>query len=195
MTQQDFIPALLARQVILVDEYDQELGTTGLIEAHRGEGLLHRAASALLFRQHKNQLQALLQRRSFAKIVAAGQWANTACGNLAPGEGYRECIDRRLQEELGIVGVELTELSKFHYSVACEDGFSEREMDMVFAGWYDGSVTPNQDEVLETQWAQWENGVDTLVDLDPKNLSPWFTEIFASPEVSDALTNFLKEKL
>ena len=103
-------------QVTLVDEHDEVLGSMDKIEAHRGEGKLHRAISTYLFRpslegrtsspttggHDKRGVELLIQQRSVKKIVGANMWANTVCGNVRPTESYEECAYRRLKEELGI---------------------------------------------------------------------------------------------
>jgi len=136
-------------QVILVDENDRQIGEMDKIEAHRSPARLHRASSVLL---HNFNGEWLIQQRSSNKIVGANQWANTCCGNLRPGENYKQCAKRRLKEELGIIGVELKKLDKFVYQVECNDEFGEYEMDTVFVGQYDNLVTPNPLEVKSIRW-------------------------------------------
>lgn len=157
-------------QVILVDELDHEIGVMDKIEAHRGAGKLHRAISVFLF---DSSGKLLIQQRSNKKIVGAGQWANTCCGNVRPGETYLDCATRRLREELGIIIgrdeslTRLQEVTKFQYQVKCNEEFSEYEMDTVFIGRYDGEVQPNPDEVSATKW------IDLQEILSQKPLAPW----------------------
>lgn len=151
-------------QVILVDPEDREIGVMDKVEAHRGKGKLHRASSVFLFNK-KGEL--LVQQRSEHKLVGALQWANTCCGNVRPGEMYRDCAVRRLREELGIEGVVLSAVAKFEYQVKCNEDFSEYEMDTVFVGHYDGEVRPNPGEVRTYQWIEW----DDL--LEQKPIVPW----------------------
>lgn len=136
-------------QVVLVDPSDQEIGVMDKVEAHRGAGQLHRATSVIL---KNNRGQWLMQQRSQHKIVGAQQWANTCCGNVRPGESYEQCAYRRLYEELGITGVQLTKVGCFQYQVQCNAEFSEHELDTVFVGEYDGPVFPNEDEVMAYRW-------------------------------------------
>lgn len=163
-------------QVILVDSNDQPIGTMDKIEAHRGDALLHRAISVFLF--NKNG-QLLIQQRSRKKIVGADQWANTCCGNVRPGESYEECARRRLREELGITKVEIKPVHTFQYFARCNDEFSEREIDTVFVGEYEGDVMPNPDEVQATDWlpvAEIEAALpaDEPLANDQQHYAPWF---------------------
>jgi isopentenyldiphosphate isomerase len=63
MTNQNLNPL---DQVILVDENDQEIGTMDKVDAHRGDGLRHRAISVFLFNKSG---KLLIQERSQKKNV------------------------------------------------------------------------------------------------------------------------------
>lgn len=159
-------------QVTLVNESDQVIGEMDKIEAHHGDAHRHRAISVYLFRQchpdlavaregsgrnteKLNNLELLIQQRSIKKILGATQWANTVCGNVWPGESYESCAKRRLEAELGITDVDIKPTYKFEYHLACNDQFSEWEIDQVFVGFYDGLVQPNPAEVQDYAWVNW----------------------------------------
>lgn len=169
-------------QVILVDEHDKQLGVLDKVEAHRGQGKLHRAISVFLF---NDEGKLLIQRRSAQKIVAAGQWANTACGNVRPGESYLTCALRRLEEELGIKGVELQEIGKFQYQVEFKNGFSENEIDTVFVGIFSGEVQPNPAEASAVDWIEF---TDLL--KNGRDYAPWVGEIIKQSEITKVLTHY-----
>jgi isopentenyl-diphosphate Delta-isomerase len=166
-------------QVVLVDSQDQELGVMDKVEAHRGEAKLHRASSVFLF---NSSGELLIQQRADVKIVGAGQWANSCCGNVRPGETYEECAHRRLREELGIDGIELQEVHKFEYHIQCNAEFSEWEMDVAFVGAYDGQVRPNPAEVQNYEWKlPQEVAAEMAADnfdinrpIAPTKYAPWF---------------------
>jgi isopentenyl-diphosphate delta-isomerase len=164
--------------VTLVTPDDVVIGTMDKIEAHRGEGKLHRAISVFLFRKNQtDEIELLIQQRSKKKIVGALQWANTVCGNVWPDESYEECAHRRLKNELGITqdtngeSIVLHPVEKFQYQVRCNDEFSENEVDQVFMGWFDGTVVPNPEEVTVTEWVSWEKVCDREV---IKDWASWF---------------------
>lgn len=158
-------------QVILVNRQDRKIGEMDKVEAHRGEGRLHRAISVFLFNT-KGDL--LIQQRSEKKMTCGLQWANTCCGNVRPGETYMQCAHRRLQEELGIVGVKLSKITKFSYSARCSDEFSENEIDTVFTGVYDGELVENPDEVHATRWIAQKDFIHELErDVKKKVFVPW----------------------
>jgi len=163
----------LLDSVILVDEFDHPIGTLDKYEAHRHGAKLHRAVSVYLFRINPvtDQVELLVQQRSAQKIVGAGLWANTVCGNVRPGESYRDCAERRLREELWIPDWKVPTFSiesvyKFQYFVPCTPEFSEREMDCVFVGFWSKKspefeqkkvvqpteIVHNPSEVQATKW-------------------------------------------
>lgn len=180
MTNQD--------QVTLITEQDEVIGTMDKIEAHRGDGKLHRASSVFLFKKSEDgEVELLVQQRSDKKIVGAGQWANTVCGNVWPEESYEACAKRRLRFELGIEEAgELKDVTTFRYQAKCNEEFSENEIVHIFAGWFDGEVKPNPDEVADTQWVKWE-----AIDANVQKWAPWFKLFVTSEKVKTALENYV----
>jgi len=199
-------------QVTLVDEKDQVIAAADKLEAHQGLGKLHRAISVYLFRKTTSGIQILIQQRSQKKIVGSLEWANTVCGNVWPDENYLSCANRRLQVELGITKVELEAVEKFRYQIQCNSQFSENEIDQIFAGWYDGEVKPNPDEVKSFVWVDWQrlcdcfakgvkqeygqveinlaiNGRETNI-----TLAPWLVVMLNNRQVIDKLEIFLINK-
>jgi len=180
-------------QVTLVDKNDQVLGVMDKLEAHRNGGMLHRAISVFLFRKQGQDLELCIQQRSDEKIVGAGQWANTVCGNVRPTEDYLECAKRRLQEELGISDpkLELQPGAKFIYQAACNEEFSEHELDQVFVGWYDGAVQPNSAEVADTAWVSLSSLQNGNLDKPAYNWAPWFVIMLEREEVMESIEHVI----
>lgn len=177
-------------QVTLVTENDEVIGSMDKVEAHRGEGKLHRASSVFLFK-HKDdgRLQLLVQKRSDKKIVGAGQWANTVCGNVWPGESYEECARRRLQFELGLSeDIPLEKVATFRYQAQCNQEFSENEVVHVFAGWFDGTPQPNPDEVADWELVEWEE-----ISTDDSRWAPWFKLFISDPQVKMAQEQYVRK--
>lgn len=170
-------------QVALVNEKDEVIGKKDKVEAHRGQGDLHRAISVFLFNS-KGDL--LIQQRSESKIVGALEWANTACGNVWPRESYLKCAKRRLKDELGIERVELEKMGKFRYQVEFENGFSEKEIDTVFAGLYEGSPTINSSEVRAVGWIDFEKFI-----AQSKQMAPWVAKILNNKKIKENLENYV----
>lgn len=177
--------------VTLVDEYDNVLGQMDKIEAHRGEGRLHRAISVFLFRYNEvGELELLIQQRSSLKIVGAEQWANTVCGNVWPGESYEACARRRLRHELGINAedLQLADVHNFLYQVKCNDEFSEHEMDRIFVGMFGEKVEPNAEEVSKTTWVRWLDVQDEAWRKKSAfKWAPWFELMFQDDKLVEKL--------
>ncbi|MFH1831375.1 MAG: isopentenyl-diphosphate Delta-isomerase [bacterium] len=146
--------------VILVDQYDNQIGIQEKLAAHE-MGLLHRAFSVFIF---NSQGQVLIHQRAHGKYHSPGLWSNTCCSHPRPGESIQQAALRRLQEEMGFV-CEVTEVFAFIYKVTFDDPVQvqkdrennrktlcEHEFDHVFIGQYDGPVCPNTEEVADYAW-------------------------------------------
>ena len=124
--------------LMLVDPSDNVIGFEEKLNAHKGDGKLHRAFSIFLF----NDLgEVLLQRRSELKPLWPGYWSNTCCSHPRRGETLEEATRRRLREELDL-SAKLTFLFKFEYQAQFENVGSEHELCSVFVGHVDGRPMP-----------------------------------------------------
>lgn len=190
-------------KVILVDDQDNIIGEMDKVEAHRGNGKLHRAISVYLFKKKESGTELLIQRRSEQKIVGQGLWANTVCGNVRPSEDYQECAYRRLKEELGITQAQIEPLIKFQYQVKCNDQFSENEIDQVFVGFYSEKVEPNPEEVQDYKWINWGKLLNSLeqaktIDFGGLQISsglklaPWFVIMLKKHSIITSINKFIK---
>lgn len=98
-------------ELILTDEFDNEIGYANKKKCHRSPGILHRAFSIFLF---NCQNQVLLQKRSQQKKLWPEHWANSCCSHPRKGESINLAMRRRLVEELG-VACPLQFMYKFKY--------------------------------------------------------------------------------
>lgn len=157
-------------EVVLVDENDRELGSTGKLAAHEAGGRLHRAFSVFVFGSGD---RLLLQRRAEGKYHFGGLWTNTCCGHPRPGETVEAAASRRLWEEMGI-SPELEKVTSFVYEAFDpESGLTEREYDHVFRGYYAGEPAPDPGEVSGWRWAAPEDLARSLTE-SPGDYTPWF---------------------
>jgi isopentenyl-diphosphate delta-isomerase len=154
--------------VILVDEYDQELGLMEKHEAHK-KGLLHRAFSAFVFNSNG---ELLLQRRAFGKYHSEGLWTNTCCSHPISGESIVDAGKRRLGEEMGFE-TQLTPTFNFIYKAELDNGFTEYELDHVLIGISDETPHLNTSEAMSFKWA---NLSDIKADMvnNPAQYTVWF---------------------
>jgi isopentenyl-diphosphate Delta-isomerase len=138
--------------------------------AHR-EGLLHLAVSVFVF--SGNDL--LIQRRAQGKYHCAGLWANTCCTHPHWNEKPQSSAERRLVEELG-VALPLHQTAMIDYAADVTDDLRECERVHVYRAHADRHalvVTPNRQEVSETQWADID-GLRNDAHANPELYAPWF---------------------
>ena len=154
--------------VILVDLDDQACGLCEKQAAHE-KGVLHRAFSVFLF--HGESL--LLQKRASTKYHCGSLWTNTCCSHPRADECVIGAAERRLQEELGISGVPLREVTAFVYRYPFSNGLTEFEYDHVLVGEYDGGWIANPEEVDAVQWVPLQE-LKTDIQVHPEHYTPWF---------------------
>lgn len=166
------------RKVVLVDDNDNEIGTGGLIEAHRGQGLHHRAFSLQLYRRVGGKTELLLQQRAEGKPVFPFLWANTCCYNMAPGESYLSRAVSRVYEEMGVEIKEekLRELYEFSYYAPDLEGWCENELDTVIVGEWSGELSLNPNETMDAKWIEWGE-LNKDIEKNPDKYAPWFKKI------------------
>lgn len=154
--------------VILVDKFDNPIGTMEKLEAHQ-KGLLHRAFSVFIFNS-KHEL--LLQKRALNKYHSAGLWTNTCCSHPRVNEDNLAAANRRLLEEMGL-SCQLAYAFNFLYKSKLEEGLIEHEFDHVFVGYSDEIPKINLSEVADYQYITIEN-LKEDIKLNPLNYTTWF---------------------
>lgn len=158
-------------QVILVDDFDNEIGTMEKIEAHR-KSVLHRAVSVFIV---NNQGKWLLQRRAFDKYHSGGLWTNSCCTHPRPGETSVQAAMRRLNEEMGITAG-LKEIFQFKYKNILNNDLTEHELDHVFIGFTNEKPIINTDEVAEWRYVTYKKLISEIM-KHPSNYTVWFRRI------------------
>src|SRR3989338_3690868 len=103
--------------LVLVDEYDNELGFAGKKTCHDSAGILHRAFSIFIF---NSRAELLLTKRSPRKRLFGNLWTNTCCSHPRKGEDINVAVHRRLKEELGF-DTDLRYIYKFEYQASFKD--------------------------------------------------------------------------
>lgn len=160
-------------QVILVDEFDNPIGTAEKLDAHR-RNLCHRAFSVSIFR-HRPHIEVLLQQRAGNKYHTPLLWTNTCCSHPRPGEDIIAAGQRRLKEEMGI-DVPLTSLGHFHYIAHFDNGLTENEVDHVLVGEYDHDPVPDKNEVEAFRWVALDD-LKTELNTAPERFTPWLWRV------------------
>src|SRR6056297_2309592 len=101
--------------VIAVDADDNEQGLVNRLEAHTGDGVRHRAFTALVFDEEG---RILLAQRSPDKRLWNGYWDGTVASHPRAGQTQAEATAIRLEEELGITPEQYDDLEltdRFEY--------------------------------------------------------------------------------
>ena len=157
----------------IFDEMGNPMGIAPRSKVHT-EGLWHRAANVFLFRTDG---RLLIQRRQSRKQVCPGLWDLSVAEHLLPGESFEEGALRGLREELGVDGIELEPLGDVAKSrlEVVDPGIKDYEFQQSFRGTFDGRVSPDSSEVMETRLV----GLDDLaaeLEARPENFTPWFRQ-------------------
>ncbi len=165
--------------IILVDDYDVQIGTITKLEVHQ-KALLHRAFSIFIFNAHGEML---LHKRANKKYHSAGLWTNACCSHPKPGEETLSAAEIRLQQEMGF-NTKLKKAFDFIYKVSFDNGLTEHEFDHVFFGTYDGIITPNAEEVSDYCFMPVEE-IKNSIKSHPHKYTEWFKIAF--PKMVDYL--------
>jgi isopentenyl-diphosphate Delta-isomerase len=159
-------------EVILVNEYDEPIGSMEKMEVHR-KALLHRAFSVFIVNAKGDML---LQQRAHKKYHSAGLWTNACCSHPRPGEGTIDAAVRRLSEELGF-SASLSKIFDFTYRSEFENGLTEFEFDHVFLGVHDGNIHPDKNEVNDYCFKS-PAEIEANLASYPQNYTVWFHHAF-----------------
>lgn len=158
--------------VILVNQFDEQIGTMEKIKAHQ-EGRLHRAFSIFIF---NDEGKLLLQQRAGNKYHGAALWTNTCCSHPQLGDNLMESALERLSYEMGF-SCDLQKIFSFLYKAPVENCLIEHEFDHVFIGYYNQDPSPNPSEVNHYEWAE----IDWIredVKQYPEKYTIWFRSIW-----------------
>ena len=161
------------KQVILCNDDGAPTGTSEVWDAHLGEGKLHLAFSACVFRNDRSEM--LIQRRNHEKLFG-GYWANTCCSHPRPESDLLNDAKRRMREELGF-SCELSVGPSFVYKSADPDGKgTEYEFDTILTGDIgneDIQVVADPAEVSEHKWVKVDE-LESDMKTNPEIYAPWF---------------------
>ncbi len=161
----------MEEHVILVDEFDNEIGTLPKLEAHQ-KNKLHRAFSVIIWNSNNEML---LQKRASVKYHSPNLWTNACCSHPRQNESTIDAAHRRLQEEIGIT-TKLTHSFQFIYQIAFDNDLFEHELDHVLIGKYDANPILNIDEVSEFRWVRMED-LQQEIEQAPSTFTYWFKYI------------------
>ena len=159
--------------VVLLDERGRPSGTMAKTNAHHHATPFHLAFSCYVVGPDG---RLLLSRRALTKRTWPGWWTNSCCGHPQVGETLRAAVIRRLDEELGLVPLDLdVAIADFAYRAAMPDGTTEHELCPVLIASVAGQPVPDPTEVDDVEWVSWPTLVQRAC-REPQTLSPWCVE-------------------
>jgi isopentenyl-diphosphate delta-isomerase type 1 len=164
--------------VTMLDDEDRAVGVAERTSAHLGTPIRHLAVSVFLFDADG---RLLLQRRSSAKALFAGRWANSCCTHPRPGEAPFQAALRCADTELGL-RVGLAEVGPLRYTAPDPaTGGTEDELTIVFAGRVvPGTPAPNPAEIAELDWVDVDD-LRAAAAADPEAFAPWLIAALTPP--------------
>lgn len=125
----------------LVNEEGETIGKATRRECHNGSKKLHPVVHLHIF----NREGALyLQKRSMKKDIQPGKWDTAVGGHIDYGESVEVALRREVREELGITDFEPQFMVRYLFESAIE-----KELVNTFYTVYEGTVSPDHDEVDE----------------------------------------------
>jgi isopentenyl-diphosphate delta-isomerase len=155
-------------KIALINENDEIIGFHDKINTHQ-KGLLHRAFSIFIFNDN-NEL--LMQKRALSKYHSSGLWSNTCCSHLVETVDFEKYMHYRLLHEMGF-DCDIDFKFSFHYKIKFDNDLTENEIDHVYTGNWNGTPSPNPNEVCDYKWMN-INNIKNDIALNPDNYTHWF---------------------
>jgi isopentenyl-diphosphate delta-isomerase len=163
------------QQVIAVDADNTEQGVVNRLEAHTGDGVRHRAFTALVF---DGQGRVLLAQRAPDKRLWDTHWDGTVASHPRPGQGQKEAARQRLTEELGVTPDQYGDLrmtDTFEYKRYYENAGLEWEVCAVLKVTLDEvALDPDEAEVAGRLWVDYDHLHEHPEWYRQLRLCPWF---------------------
>jgi len=164
-----------AQDVIAVDADDEPQGTVNRLEAHTGDGIRHRAFTALVF---DGDGHVLLAQRAPGKRLWDTCWDGTVASHPREGQTQKEATRERLTEELGVTPDQYDDLrltDKFEYKRYYANAGVEWEVCSVLQlTLEDTTLDPDEEEVAGMLWADYEHLHEHPKWYRQLRLCPWF---------------------
>ena len=159
MIDRSLIPAWVGDKLTPVDK----------LEVHK-RGLRHKAVSVFVMAGNRT----LIQQRALTKYHTPGLWANTCCTHPLWNESADDCAVRRIDEELGITGLEPIHKGRVEYRAEVGGGLIEHEVVDIYLADADESlsVTCNPDEVNAVRWIDLD-ALTIEAEKHPEKFTPW----------------------
>jgi len=167
------LPSPMDPMIVTVGENGEAGGAVLRSVAHLAPGIRHLAVSLQVVDFDGRWL---LQRRSAAKAVFPGRWANTCCTHPGIGEAPADAARRRVVEETGLAVGDLLPAGSFEYRAVDErTGYVECELDHVYVAVVDTSnVAVDASEIDEVARLAYPEALRLVTS---ESGAPWAAEV------------------
>lgn len=163
------------KDVVAVDENDNQQGLVNRLEAHTGDGIRHRAFTALVF---DGEGRILLAQRAPGKRLWDAFWDGTVASHPNRDQSQKEATRVRLEEELGVTTDQYDDLrvtDTFEYKRYYPNEGVEWEVCTVLKLTLDDTtLDPDEDEIGGLLWADYEHLHDNPRFYRQLRFCPWF---------------------
>ncbi len=162
--------------VVHIDPTDKDIGLIEKLEAHQ-RGILHRAFSIFIFRDHRHSTEVLIQKRASDKYHSGGLWTNTCCSHAEAHIPVEITAQKRLKEEFGFT-CPLHHAGTFLYKADVGNSLIEHEIDHVYTAFCSPlKLHPNPEEIEDFQWIDIEK-LEQWMKTKPHDFTAWFEKAF-----------------
>ena len=159
--------------VVLVDEFNTQIGVADKQMVHTSQTPLHRGFSLFIFNAKK---ELLLTQRALTKKTFPGIWSNTVCGHPLPNEDVITAAKRRLKDELRMSAYEYEIVkSDYMYSFTDQNGIKENEICPILVAHSNAFPRPDFSEIADWKWLKWEIFL-VEAESNSSHYSPWSIE-------------------
>ncbi|WP_227374693.1 NUDIX hydrolase [Haladaptatus halobius] len=163
------------KSVVAVDADDNEQEVVNRLEAHMGDGVRHRAFTALIFDEDDN---ILLAQRAPTKRLWDTYWDGTVASHPNPGQLQEDATRRRLEVELGISPDQYDDLrltDRFEYKrYYAREGVEHEVCAVLKLTLHDTTLDPDEEEVAGLMWVPYERLYENPRWYRQLRLCPWF---------------------
>lgn len=163
------------QDVIAVTAEDEAIEMVNRLDAHTGDGIRHRAFTALVFDEEGH---ILLAQRSPDKRLWNGHWDGTVASHPREDETQKEATKTRLYEELGIEPAQYSDLrvtDKFEYKrYYPREGVEHEVCAVLQLTLTDTTLDPDESEVGGIMWVPYDRLYEHPEWYRQLRLCPWF---------------------
>ncbi|WP_227353430.1 NUDIX hydrolase [Haladaptatus salinisoli] len=163
------------KSVVAVDADDNEQEVVNRLEAHTGDGIRHRAFTALIFDEDGD---ILLAQRAPTKRLWDTYWDGTVASHPSPGQSQVDATRQRLDDELGISPDQYDDLrqtDQFEYKrYYAREGVEHEVCAVLKLTLHDTALDPDEEEVAGLMWVPYERLYEHPKWYRQLRLCPWF---------------------